>query len=381
MMRFCAVSSRSERQCAAANLEVLNVPFRCTRMTSSHSCSDMLKIIRSRRMPGDVDQHVEPAELGDRALDQALGRRVIGDVGAVGDRLAAGAGDLVDDLAAPASASRARAVDAAPRSLTTTLAPSRASSRAVDLPMPRPAPVTIATRPSRLPMQLTRPFMIVRCPILERSSGIITETRVTWCSSWLAPASTGTRGRAWHDAANGAAVGDEAVMTPMAEPQARKPGSSSWQWGRTAQTQRALLDAARDVFARQGFAEASIADVVERAGLERGQPVPPLRRQERAVPRALARAPAGLRGGRERGGRGGAAAGRDRPGRAVRGRGARVPRGQLAAARPGHAVLDRGRAAGVRGDEAAPRARVDPAERRAAAAARTPRWTACTRPC
>jgi AcrR family transcriptional regulator len=52
----------------------------------------------------------------------------------------------------------------------------------------------------------------------------------------------------------------------MAEPQARRPGTSSWQWGRTAQTQRALLDAARDVFTRQGFAEASIADVVERAG-------------------------------------------------------------------------------------------------------------------
>ncbi len=52
----------------------------------------------------------------------------------------------------------------------------------------------------------------------------------------------------------------------MAEPQARRPGSISWQWGRTAQTQRALLDAARAVFTRQGFAEASIADVVERAG-------------------------------------------------------------------------------------------------------------------
>lgn len=48
----------------------------------------------------------------------------------------------------------------------------------------------------------------------------------------------------------------------MAEAHAR----SSWQWGRTAQTQRALLDAAREVFTRQGFAEASIADVVERAG-------------------------------------------------------------------------------------------------------------------
>jgi AcrR family transcriptional regulator len=52
----------------------------------------------------------------------------------------------------------------------------------------------------------------------------------------------------------------------MAEPQPKRPPTSSWQWGRTAQTQRALLDAARDVFTRQGFAEASIADIVERAG-------------------------------------------------------------------------------------------------------------------
>ena len=58
----------------------------------------------------------------------------------------------------------------------------------------------------------------------------------------------------------------EAEGIKMAEPQVRKPGSSAWQWGRTAQTQRALLDAAREVFTRQGFADASIADVVERAG-------------------------------------------------------------------------------------------------------------------
>jgi AcrR family transcriptional regulator len=56
------------------------------------------------------------------------------------------------------------------------------------------------------------------------------------------------------------------VSGTMTEAQARKPVVGSWQWGRTAQTQRALLDAAREVFARQGFAEASIADVVERAG-------------------------------------------------------------------------------------------------------------------
>jgi AcrR family transcriptional regulator len=47
---------------------------------------------------------------------------------------------------------------------------------------------------------------------------------------------------------------------------AGRPAGGAWRWGRTAQTQRALLDAAREVFVEQGFSEASIADVVERAG-------------------------------------------------------------------------------------------------------------------
>jgi AcrR family transcriptional regulator len=45
-----------------------------------------------------------------------------------------------------------------------------------------------------------------------------------------------------------------------------RPAAGGWQWGRTAHTQRALLDAAREVFTSRGFSEASIADVVERAG-------------------------------------------------------------------------------------------------------------------
>jgi AcrR family transcriptional regulator len=49
------------------------------------------------------------------------------------------------------------------------------------------------------------------------------------------------------------------------QPTSRATGGA-WQWQRTAQTQRALLDAAREVFTEQGFTEASIADVVERAG-------------------------------------------------------------------------------------------------------------------
>ena len=39
----------------------------------------------------------------------------------------------------------------APRSFTTTAAPSLASISACSRPMPRPAPVTIATRPSQIP--------------------------------------------------------------------------------------------------------------------------------------------------------------------------------------------------------------------------------------
>lgn len=45
-----------------------------------------------------------------------------------------------------------------------------------------------------------------------------------------------------------------------------RTAGAAWQWGRTKQTQLDLLDAARHVFAEQGFSNASIADVVERAG-------------------------------------------------------------------------------------------------------------------
>ena len=48
--------------------------------------------------------------------------------------------------------------------------------------------------------------------------------------------------------------------------QPREKPAGSWQWARTAGTQRALLDAARAVFVEQGFAGASIAEVVQRAG-------------------------------------------------------------------------------------------------------------------
>lgn len=41
---------------------------------------------------------------------------------------------------------------------------------------------------------------------------------------------------------------------------------SSWEWSRTAQTRQSMLQAAREIFAEHGFAEANVADVVARAG-------------------------------------------------------------------------------------------------------------------
>ncbi|HEY1704797.1 MAG TPA: TetR/AcrR family transcriptional regulator [Trebonia sp.] len=55
-------------------------------------------------------------------------------------------------------------------------------------------------------------------------------------------------------------------MEPAALRQPRDKSAGAWQWARTAETRRALLDAAREVFVEQGFAETSIAEVVERAG-------------------------------------------------------------------------------------------------------------------
>lgn len=48
----------------------------------------------------------------------------------------------------------------------------------------------------------------------------------------------------------------------------RKPGA--WEWSRTAQTRKSMLQAAREVFTEHGFADAGVADVVERAGLSIG---------------------------------------------------------------------------------------------------------------
>jgi AcrR family transcriptional regulator len=52
----------------------------------------------------------------------------------------------------------------------------------------------------------------------------------------------------------------------MARKTTGRPGANAWQWSRTAETRRGMLRAAREVFTEQGFTEASVADVVKRAG-------------------------------------------------------------------------------------------------------------------
>jgi AcrR family transcriptional regulator len=52
----------------------------------------------------------------------------------------------------------------------------------------------------------------------------------------------------------------------MARKASGRAGENSWQWSRTAETRRVMLEAAREVFIERGFAEASVAEVVERAG-------------------------------------------------------------------------------------------------------------------
>jgi AcrR family transcriptional regulator len=55
-------------------------------------------------------------------------------------------------------------------------------------------------------------------------------------------------------------------MGKQSPARADEQANGTWQWGSTPKTRRALLDAAREVFAEQGFSQASIADVVARAG-------------------------------------------------------------------------------------------------------------------
>ena len=94
-----------------------------------------------------VDEHVEAAERVDRGLHEVTRAVPVGDVVGVRDGLAARGRDLVDDVLRRARCRRRVPSRATPRSFTTTLAPSAANASACSRPIPRPAPVTMTTRP------------------------------------------------------------------------------------------------------------------------------------------------------------------------------------------------------------------------------------------
>ncbi len=98
---------------------------------------------------GIVDQDIDAAEGVERRLDDFVGIARLADRQRRGDRFAAGFLDFVDDRLRRAGIG-AGAVEAAPISQTTTRAPSCAINSAMPRPMPRAAPVTMATLPATI---------------------------------------------------------------------------------------------------------------------------------------------------------------------------------------------------------------------------------------
>src|SRR5436309_263452 len=125
-------------------------------MTASHSSSVMLTSTRSRRMPALLTRMWRSP----KASTAELIRRWPPSQSATLSALATASPPIALISSTTCSAGvRSSPVPsmAPPRSFTTTLAPSWANSSACSRPMPRPAPVMMATRPSRAPMVQTPP--------------------------------------------------------------------------------------------------------------------------------------------------------------------------------------------------------------------------------
>src|SRR5579875_183992 len=136
------------RQYADAQRVMQKVPFRWTLMTASHSSSDMLKIMRSRRMPALL---TTTSRRPKASIAVSTTRREPSQ-SETSSALATASPSIWRISAATSSATEPfRSVPSTlePTSLTTTLAPWRANSMASPRPIPRPAPVTTTTRPSQ----------------------------------------------------------------------------------------------------------------------------------------------------------------------------------------------------------------------------------------
>ena len=119
-------------------------PLRCTAITSSNCSSVIEKLIASRRIPAllirictSPNESTAAATRSSPVSHLATSPRTL--------------------IASPPESRISSAVDSAllPRSFTTIFAPSEASNRACSLPTPLPPPVTIATFPSKRPMNFS----------------------------------------------------------------------------------------------------------------------------------------------------------------------------------------------------------------------------------
>src|SRR2546423_6201026 len=120
-------------------------------MTASHSSSVMLTSTRSRRMPALFTKTCRSPNASMAALTSCCPPSQSATLSALA--IASPPMALISSTTCWAGVRSSPVPSMAPpRSLTTTLAPSWANKSACSRPMPRPAPVMMATRPSSAPM-------------------------------------------------------------------------------------------------------------------------------------------------------------------------------------------------------------------------------------
>src|SRR5579875_2787880 len=126
-------------------------------MTASHSSAVMLTSMRSRRMPALFTRVSRPPKVSRAARII----RAAPSMSETSSPLAIASPPMarISSTTCPAGPVELPVPSTSdPRSLTTTLAPWRANSRACSRPMPRPAPVTTTTRPSQIPVIAAPPL-------------------------------------------------------------------------------------------------------------------------------------------------------------------------------------------------------------------------------
>src|SRR5262245_7681988 len=139
------------RQYAAACRVGANTPFRWTAITASHSDSSMLVSMRSRRIPALLTSV-------SRRPNVSIARWTMRPAPAKSATFSPSATasppmPLISSTTSIAGLSEPPSpCMSPPRSLTTTFAPSAAYASACSRPIPRPAPVTMTTRPSQIPI-------------------------------------------------------------------------------------------------------------------------------------------------------------------------------------------------------------------------------------